>query len=124
MVEPYHPLYNNLLYLYGTKIPFVKPGQRFHYPITKFGKHSSDFLPHQVVRYESQLTETIVESNTTHAEMLGLIPGDADTKVQKRNVDDRDIDTVNKNFADKKKSIGASTERMSRPRTFTFPHEK
>lgn len=37
MVEQYHPLYSNLIFYTGTGIEHVKPGQRFHIIINKFG---------------------------------------------------------------------------------------
>ena len=41
----------------------------------------------------------IVESDVTHADLLGLIPDDVDTKYRKRHVNVQDIDMINKHLA-------------------------
>lgn len=95
MFEPYHPLYNNIQCLAGTRIVDLNPGQPFHILIANFDEDAIDLLPHQVVTYESQLQETIFESNITHAEILSLIPDNVDSKLCKPHVDTGSIATIN-----------------------------
>ena len=46
--------------------------------------------------------EKIVESDVTHAELLGLLPDNVDTKYRKRHVKVRDIETINQHLADER----------------------
>lgn len=97
MIEQYHAVYNNLLCLTGTGIVDEQP---FHILIENLGEHAIKLLPHQMVAYESQQSKTIVDSDITPAQILGLIPDNLDPKFRKRCIDARDIATTNKNWAD------------------------
>lgn len=74
----------------------MKPDQPFQILIPNFGEYEINLLPHQVVEYESQNPEVVVEADITYPEMLGLIPNDVDTEFSERHVDACNIATINK----------------------------
>lgn len=59
-------------------------------------------LPNKVKAYASDHLYKLVESNISHADMLGLIPDDQDTKFHKHDVDAKEIDKINHHLADQR----------------------
>lgn len=100
MIEPYDPLYNNMLCRAGTGIADSKPNKPFHILFANFCQHFIDLVPRQVVVYASLLPETIFESDISHSEMIGVIPEHIDTKYCKRHVEARDIYIINKHLSE------------------------
>lgn len=105
MVEPYHRIYNKLLSLDGTGIADVKTGQSFPILCAIFGEHEINLLPDKVESYLSQHPEIIVESDMTHADMLGLTPINIETRFWKRHVEDCDISTINKQLGEQQAKL-------------------
>ena len=80
----------------------VQPDQPFRVLVSNFNLHPVDLKRHQVVAMASAHPEKIVESDVTHAELLGMIPDDVDTKYLKRHVNVWDIETINKHLTDER----------------------
>lgn len=117
MVEPYHPLYHNLQCLDGTGISDVKPDQPFHMLVANVGEDPVGLLPHNVVAYASHQPETIIESDITHAERLGLITEYVYKTFRKRHNDVQHIKTINKHLAAQREQ---RIKNLSQPRKLTW----
>ena len=86
MGGPQQHLYEKMGCRRASEVADVQPDQPFRVLVAKLSLHPVDEKSHQVVAMASAHPEKIVESDITHAELLGLIPDDVDTKYQKRHV--------------------------------------
>ena len=101
-VEPQQQLYEKQGCRTASGVAIVQPGQPFRILIANFNLHSFNLNRRQVVALASVHPEKIAESDVTHAELLGLLPDDVETKYLKRHVNVRDIDTINQHLADER----------------------
>ena len=98
MVGPQKHLYEKLGCRRASEVTNVQPDQPSRVLVDNINLHPVEMNPRQVVAMARAHPEKVVESDVTHAELLGLIPDDVDTKYRKRNVNVRDIDTINKHL--------------------------
>ena len=83
MVGPQKQLNEKLGCRTASGVANVQLDQPSRVLVANFNLHPVDLKHHQVVAMASAHPEKIVESDITHAELLGLIPDDDDTKYQK-----------------------------------------
>ena len=86
MGGPQQHLYEKMGCRRASEVADVQPDQPCRVLVAKLSLHPVDEKSHQVVAMASTHPEKIVESDITHAELLGLIPDDVDTKYQKGHV--------------------------------------
>lgn len=82
------------MYCTATVIAKVQSEKPFRVVAAIFENHPFDVLLQQVVANSQH--ENLVDSHISHAEMLGLIRDERDTKFFKHRVDFRDMNTINK----------------------------
>lgn len=99
-IAPHQPLYDTSFCLGEAGIANFEPNKSFSILIEHFGEHSIKLMLTQVLGTADMHQQKTVESGISHGKMLGLISDDTDTKNRKRNVNARDIETINKNLSD------------------------
>lgn len=105
LIETNDQLCNNLLCRAGTGIADIRPNDPFHILVAKFGDHTIDLLPPQVLAYALQHPKTLIESQIKHAGMLGLISYETDTKYRQRHTNVCDIETIRNNLLINENSV-------------------
>ena len=93
--------------LAGAGVAEVEPNKPFQNLVANFGKHPKLLLPKQHVETAKPHPTTLVESNISHAEMLGLISdeeanGNRKNLFRKRDFNAKDISLINKHLADER----------------------
>lgn len=98
LVDSYKLLYRNVMSSHATGIANVDSQNPFRILVANFTDHTVVLLPHHVLAAAAAHPENLKESRMSHADMLGLINDERDTKFRKRHV--RDIDIINKHLTD------------------------
>ena len=105
LVDSLPKLYENDMCLAGAGVTEVEPNKLFQILVANFGKHRKLLLPKQQVATAKPHPTTLVESNISHAEMLGLISdeeanGNRKNLFRKRDFNAKDISLINNHLAD------------------------
>ena len=94
-VQPVDKLYANRLCLAGNGIAQVETGKQFGIFVANFGKEPQRIKAGTKVATAKAHPKWIKESEFTHADMLGIVEDATENKYKKRQIDVRDVSTIN-----------------------------
>lgn len=108
IVEPVPRLYAKHQCLVATGVENIQSEKPFHVLIAKFSSHPVNLLAGQDVANVEDHPETLIESDNSHGELLGI--AESGNKYRKSDHSAKDISLINQHLADPREAAQAEQD--------------